>query len=241
MKHLITILIFILCSLNGLCCECEPISISQGYYMFDFLAIGKICKVYNPTKDSYFVDFKIDSLIKGDSVTTFKVYSTPENYFSIEKGDTVFYFTSCDMYLRENEKWILFASKDSSGIYGLDMCSPTKRFEKLTDSEIKIVEELNSVEDYIFPSYELDLPILLAKDRILFDTILIKNPMFDEISNLTVRIDEYGKLIKQDINTLTDFQKIGFDYLLDMEPFEPGTINGNKVKSEYYLTIKTKK
>ncbi|MBI9056031.1 MAG: hypothetical protein JEY96_19575 [Bacteroidales bacterium] len=239
MKYLTTILFIITLLIKGSCCECIPtITIEQGYFIFDFVATGKVIKVYNQTKDNYRIDFEIDKLIKGDSITSLTVYSTPEGYFTVDNGDTLMYWTSIDRYLHETERWIIFASKDSLGEYGFGYCAPSR--ELTSPHVIESINNIIEIENYFFRSYELDLPYLLTQDFKVIDTILINNLNYNEESYLTVKVDENGFLIQNFNANVTDSKKQVLEYLRRFEPFRPAYINGNKIKVEYFLNLKSK-
>ncbi len=241
MKLTITTIFILLFTTRVFCCECEEITISRAYFLYDYIATGEIVRVYNPTKESYYIDFNIDNLIKGDSIKTLEVYSTPENYSFVENGDTLFYATSCDIYLREGEKWILFANQETNGNYVLDICSPTAMQERIADEGLQLLELLKlDYKEYVFPSYELDSWYLITSNRIVIDTIIVENSQLEGTANLRVRLDEFGNIIYPFVYNLSELQKEGLNYLEKYGTFFPGTINGNKVKSEHYLTIKTK-
>jgi hypothetical protein len=205
----------------------------------------KIASVFNQTKDSYKVKVKINKVFKGDSISEFLVYSIPENFEVIENGDTLIYMSDCDIYLRVGEEWLIYADKNSDGKYGLGFCSATKKLDEAVKAELDFLNYNKNLvisdNTLFYPSNELDNPELISLSNRGY-SMIINNSLEKETKKeeyeIGIKIDKNGYVISDSLNS--ENYKTAIKEMKELEPFIPGTKEGQIVNSEYKVIVKRK-
>ncbi len=245
-RLIILIFIILIYSVNGFSCDCDgEYSYDSEFYHCDVVLSGKILSVFDQTKDSYKVKVEINNIFKGDSISEFFVYSIPENFEVIENGDTLIYMSDCDIYLRVGEDWLIYADKNSNGKYGLGYCSATKRLVEVSKTELDFLnynKNLVTTDDLTFyQSIELDNPDLTSLSlrgyTLIIDQLVIKELSMEKFE-LNIKIDKNGYVISDSLNN-EDYKKV-IKEITELEPFVPGTKDGERVNSEFKITMKRK-
>ncbi|MFB6344119.1 hypothetical protein ACE1ET_20540 [Saccharicrinis sp. FJH62] len=247
MQRLIALIFIILIfSVKGFSCDCdEDYSYDPEFYHSDVVLLAKIISVLDKTKDSYKVNVEIQNIFKGDSISEFLVYSTPENFKVIENEDTLIYESDCDIYLRVGEEWLIYADKNNEGKYGLHRCSPTKRLIEVTKSELDFLNYHKNLvitdNSKFYKSNELDnsdLTSLSMRGYSWNIDHLNIDGLNKEKFELKVKIDKKGYIISDSLDD-EDYKR-AIKEIKEFEPFIPGTKNGEIVNSEYKIMIKQK-
>ena len=233
-------------SLNGFSCDCDgEYSYESEYYHCDVVLSGKVKMVFDKTKESYKVKVEINEIFKGDSITEFLVYSIPENFKIIEKGDTLIYMSDCDIYLRDGEEWLIYANQNNDGIYGLGICSATKKLSEVNNAELDF---LNYHKDLVitdntrfYSANELDNPELtsfsLRGYSLILNDLIIKDLNMEEFE-MKIKIDKNGYVVNDSLNN-DDYRAV-IKKIKEFEPFVSGTSKGEIVNSEYKMIIRRK-
>jgi hypothetical protein len=233
-------------SLNGFSCDCYgEYSYESEYYHCDVVLSGKVIKVFDRSKESYKVKVQINKIFKGDSISEFLVYSVHENFKIIEKGDTLIYMSDCDIYLRNGEEWLIYANQNNDGIYGLGICSATKKLNGVNKAELDF---LNYHKDLVitdntrfYPANELDNPELTSFSLRGYSLIL-NNLIIEDLNKkefeIIIKIDKNGYVVNDSLNN--DDYKAVIKKIKELEPFVPGTSAGEIVNSEYKMIIRRK-
>ncbi len=228
-------------------CDCDgDYSYDSEYYHCDVVVSGKVKKVFNRTKDSYSIEIEIKKIFKGDSVSEFVVFSTPKNFETVENGDTLFYFSDCDIYLDVEEEWLIYAEERFDGNYGLGFCSATKKLEDVSSAELEFLNYnrnlVKSNDSKFYPSNELDnsklKSISMRGYSLLIDELVIEG-IKKEAFELKIKIDKNGFIVDSDSMENKDYEAANIE-ILTLEPFVPGVKGGEIVNSEYKLIVKRK-
>lgn len=114
MKTILQIITLIY-SIGSFACDCDEPKITEKYIQSDFVAKVTITKIYPNEKgsNSYRADIKIDELFKGETITHIFVYGRSDGGLG----------TSCDIFIHEKTKLVVYAWKNKVGKYGVGMCS----------------------------------------------------------------------------------------------------------------------
>lgn len=244
-RLIILTFIILIYSANGFSCDCDgDYSYDSEFYHCDVVLSGKILSVHNQTKDSYTIKVEINSIFKGDSISEFLVYSIPDNFEVIENGDTLIYMSDCDIYLRVGEEWLIYADKNSNGKYGLGFCSATKKLDEAVKAELNFLnynKNLVISDNTIFyPSNELDNPELISLS-IRGYSMIINNSVEKETKKeeykIGVKIDKNGYVISDSLNSVN--YKTAIKEMKELEPFIPGTKDGQIVNSVHTIIVKS--
>jgi len=247
MQRLIALIFIILIyPVKGFSCDCDgEYSYDTEFYHCDVVLSAKIISVLDQTKDSYKVKVEIQNIFKGDSISEFLVYSIPENFEVIENGDTLIYMSDCDIYLRVGEEWLIYADKNNEGRYGIHYCSPAKRLNEATKSELDFLNYHKNLvvtdNSRFYNSNELDnsnLTSLSLRGYSLIIDHLNIDGLNKEKFELNIKIDKNGYMISDSLEN-EDYKK-AIKEIKKFEPFIPGTKNGEIVNSEYKIMIKQK-
>ena len=245
-RLIILIFIILINSVNGFSCDCDgEYSYDSEFYHCDVVLSGKVISVFDKTKDSYKVKVEINNIFKGESISEFLVYSIPENFEVIENGDSLIYMSDCDIYLRVGEEWLIYADSNGKGQYGLGFCSATKRLNEVSQKEFDFLDynkNLVTTDDLTFyKSIELDNSTLTSLSlrgySLIVDHLVINELSKDEFE-INIKIDKNGYLTSDSLRN-EDYKK-ALKEIKNLEPFIPGTKDGERVNSEFKITIKRK-
>jgi len=245
----LTILIFVILiySVKVFSCDCDgDYSYDSEYYHCDVIVLGKVKKVFNRTKDSYNIEIEIKKIFKGDSISEFVVFSTPENFKTVENGDTLIYFSDCDIYLDVEEEWLIYAKERVDGKYGFGFCSATKKLDDVNKVEFEFLNYnknlVKSNDSKFYSSNELDnsklISISMRGYSLLIDELVIEGIKREEFE-LYIKIDKNGYIVGSDSIGNKDYEAAKIE-ILTLEPFVPGVKEGEIVNSEYKLIVKRK-
>lgn len=240
-SSIVIILLFIcVISVKGTAC-CKPVSVQNDYFSSDVVLAGKVKRVFSLERERYKVSIEIDEIFRGDSISIFTVYSTPKDYYEVANGDTIRYFRDLDIFLRENENWIIFANKDSTGNYSTNGCKLTRKYALFRSEDIEFLRSRPDINDIEFSANERNIPYLAigAEDYILDYEVFIDDLSINNPVNCEVVIDTTGRVINHrsygEDNTGID--KVIYDFLKSKEPYSVGTFNGIKVKTKYFIKV----
>lgn len=102
-------------------CDCVISPLLEKYQVSDFVAKIKITKVIldENNKDYHDIDFELINLYKGESINKIKIASVIN--------------TSCSFLPSENTTWIIFASRDRTGILSSGACSGNEQIDRAFD------------------------------------------------------------------------------------------------------------
>ncbi|WP_439182648.1 hypothetical protein [Carboxylicivirga taeanensis] len=245
----LTILLFafLIYSMKVSPCDCDgEYSYDSEYYHCDVIVSGKVKKVFNRTKDSYNIEIEIKNIFKGDSISEFIVFSTPENYKTVENGDTLIYFSDCDIYLGVGEEWLIYAEERIDGKYGFGFCSATKKLKDVHKAEFEFLNYnknlVRSNNSKFYSSNELDnselISISMRGYSLLIDELVIEEIKYEDFE-LNIKIDKNGFIADLDSIGNKDYEAVKLE-ILTLEPFVPGVKDGEIVNSEYTLKVKRK-
>lgn len=242
MKKLTTLIFILLIHApNVFTCDCDgDYSYNSEFYHCDAILSGKIVSVFDKTEESYKVKVEINNIYKGDSITEFLVYSSPEDFPVIEDGDTVFYMSDCDIYLRVGEQWLIYADKCNKNIYSFSLCSATKKLNEVSKKELDFLNYNKNMvitnDPKFYKSSELDNPDLVSISmkgwHLILNNISNKKDGYTEIN---LKIDKRGYIV-YDKNRDSSYNKLA-SKMKKYEPFIPGSKSGEIVNSEYRVFV----
>ncbi len=243
-KIILSIVILIIgISSNGIAC-CGFINIKNAYFNADVVLVGKVNRVFDKERQKYKINIIIDKVFRGDSINEFVIFSTPENYFEISDGDTIRYFSSVDIFLRKNETWVIFANKDSNGVYSTNACKLTKKLSKFREYEIDFLKSKPNINDIVFSFNEISFPYIAieAEDFILDDNVIISDSIIIDKVECRIVIDTIGQIIEFKANEVNSkgIEKKIYNFLKSKEPYSIGTFKGRKVKTERWIEVNSK-
>jgi len=123
--------IFFLKPIYSFGCECigsDNFESKADLEVYTFIALVKIDSIYLIEKRKemvddthHYADMTILELFKGDSLSNIKVSGGNRNLKEA-------YWTSCDIGIDLNEKWVVFAAKDKEGETRIGFCTISERY-----------------------------------------------------------------------------------------------------------------
>lgn len=182
-KHLFCF-IFILTTQVAKGCVCHP-EIFDNYIHADFIGEVKVLKIYkneSPDYHYYRIDAECRTIYKGEKQHVFYIYgSTVENSR----------WTSCDLTVKENEIWLVYATKGTHGNLEFGMCTKSNKISlNLYDSVAYRKQGLVNISDS--HKKETNFLLELKKHKNVFD----KKHIIDGGSTLIPNIHEYLRTFK---------------------------------------------
>ncbi len=101
--------------INCFGCDCDTPTMAEKYIQSDFVAIVNVTKIYpnKPNERGYKADIEINELFKGEQLKSIYIYGRSDRGIG----------SSCDIFIPENTKLIVYARKNKEGNYGIGMCS----------------------------------------------------------------------------------------------------------------------
>lgn len=125
-------------------CMCAQTPITEDFQNSDFVAVGKILKVYPNESDEeiYKADIQLMDLIKGPEISTLFVLGRSDG----KSG------SSCSIFTPEDTEYVFFGRKDVQGRIFFGACSGTRETVKIKKYSPYLMELLdvlkNLQEDY---------------------------------------------------------------------------------------------
>jgi hypothetical protein len=125
-------------------CMCSFTPITEHYQNSDFVAIGKILKVYPNESDEeiYEAEIQINELIKGPKISSIFVMGRSDGKMG----------SSCSIFTPEHTEYIFFGKKDVQGRIVFGACSGTRETERIKKYSPYLFELFdilkNQQEDY---------------------------------------------------------------------------------------------
>jgi hypothetical protein len=114
MKKILQIILYLI-TIEAFACDCTSPYLPEKFVRADFVANVTIIKVYPNKKNEsgYKADIKIDKLFKGEKLKSIYISGRSDRTLG----------SSCDIFIPENTKLIVYATKNKEGNYGIGMCS----------------------------------------------------------------------------------------------------------------------
>jgi DNA-binding cell septation regulator SpoVG len=100
-------------------CKCSTPSVVESFMQSDFVANVKVLKTYpNATRENltYRIDIEILDLFKGTKVQYLYVFGTNDSLWR----------TNCDVSVRANSIWLVYANNNKGEAYAINYCSRSR-------------------------------------------------------------------------------------------------------------------
>ena len=184
MKKLVFCLIFTLTNTITKACVCHP-EIFDNYIHADFIGEVKVLKIYkneSPDYHYYKIDAECQTVYKGEKQHVFYIYGS-----TVENGR----WTSCDLTVKENEIWLVYATKSTHGNFEFGMCTKSHKINlSHYDSLAYSKQGLANISDS--RKKERNFLLELNKHKNVFD----KKYVIDDGLTFIPNIYEYLKTFK---------------------------------------------
>ncbi|WP_282088249.1 hypothetical protein [Aquimarina algiphila] len=119
-------------------CDCITLSLTAKYIRSEFVADITITKVYKNLRGEgkYKADIKINELFKGEHIESIWIYG---------RSDNEMWLSSCDIFIPEKTRLIMYSRKSKNGSFGIGMCSGFTFYKnKKHNKEYEILKDLKS-------------------------------------------------------------------------------------------------
>jgi hypothetical protein len=154
MKKIAVFSLLIFSILQSFACDYDERSFLWWYFKSDLIFTGKILKVFDSDSASYDVLIVVNKFYKGKSKDTLRL--TIQSFH--ENGKEL---SDCDVYLKENENWLIYSSKINGKYYSGGQASRSNKLvviEQFHPQDIKWLESIDpKLEDYYWNWEEWDV------------------------------------------------------------------------------------
>jgi len=118
---------------------CGVFSFTEHFENADYVAIGKILKVYpnESNEEIYKADIQVVNLIKGPKISSIYVYGRSDGKLG----------GSCSIYTPEGKEYIFFAKKNKDGRIVFGECSGTRDLDYVKERTAYILKALEILKD----------------------------------------------------------------------------------------------
>lgn len=215
-------------------CFCDLNGIGKEYILSDFVGIVKITQATDIDSRSYKIEFEIEMLFKGDSITEATV-------FSPSKGSG--FNTDCDIYVEEGQRWLIFASNNDKQ-FGFGFCSMSNKIDHFGNSQLAQLNNENSmISETVFSETELDIePILDSINRkqlsIGFESTTNETGIVFVQLEIAYDGQITGASIIESKSSNDKLHEQALEIAKSLNRCIPGQTNGYLVNSRYTIPIK---